>query len=153
MDRAEKAEALFLEGYNCSQSVALAFRDLVPVSKEHLAMLSAPFGGGMSRLREVCGAVSGMSIILGLLYGYDGPETGEKKAELYSLVQELSLSFEREHGSIVCRDLLGLGPGHSSPIPSQRNRTFYCARPCAGLIRSAASTLQRYINEHPVEYH
>jgi len=81
-ERRKIAEEAFKEGYNCSQSVAIAFADLVNISKEELLRLCAPFGGGMGRLREVCGAFSGSLVILGLIDGYATPETGDKKAEL-----------------------------------------------------------------------
>ncbi len=151
MDAGERAASLFREGYNCSQSVALAFCDAVPLDRDVLARLSSSFGGGIARLREVCGAVSGMSLILGLLYGYEGPETGEVKAEHYTRVQELSLAFEKQFGSLICRDLLGLGPGHSSPSPSPRTASFYETRPCARLISAAALMLEGYIATHPLE--
>ena len=140
----------FKQGYNCSQSVVLAFKDLVNINEKTLAKLASPFGGGMSRLREVCGAVSGINIIIGLLYGYDTNETGEVKAELYSRVQELAKTFEEKNGSIVCRELMHLDVKHDSPIPTPRTNDFYTKRPCLELIGYVAEILEEYINNHPV---
>lgn len=148
--RKELAIAYFKQGYNCSQSVVLAFKDLVNIDEKTLLKLASTFGGGMSRLREVCGAVSGMNIVLGLLYGYDAPETGEVKANLYSRVQELALKFEEKNDSIVCRELMHLETKHDSPIPTPRTNDFYTKRPCLNLIGYASEILEEYINTHPV---
>ena len=93
MTRKEAAMDYFRKGYNCSQSIVLAFEDLLPVDKKLLSRMSSSFGGGMGRLREVCGSVSGMFMVAGLLYGYDGPETGEIKADHYARIQELAHRF------------------------------------------------------------
>lgn len=150
MSRREAAMANFLKGYNCSQSIILAFEDMLPVDKELLSKLSSSFGGGMGRLREVCGSVSGMFMIVGLLYGYDGPETGEVKAEHYKRIQELAAKFEEKHGSIVCREMLGLTVRHDVPVPEARTEAYYKKRPCAEIIGDAAEILDEYIKEHPV---
>lgn len=149
MTRSERAKELFLQGYNCSQSVVLAFSDILPVCEDDLARMSSSFGGGMGRLREVCGAVSGMLMVAGLLYGYPGPETGEVKASHYSRVQELALTFEKEKGSLICRDLLGLSTKRDKPVPSARTADFYTSRPCGELIAYAAGLMDRYITENP----
>ena len=103
MTRRERAVSAFMQGYNCAQSIVLAFEDLLPVDESALSRLSSSFGGGMGRLREVCGAVSGMFMVAGLLYGYDGPEVGQVKAEHYAKIQELAHRFEEKHGSIRFR--------------------------------------------------
>ena len=149
MTRREAARANFLNGYNCSQSIILAFEDLLPMEKSQLLKISSPFGGGMGRLREVCGSVSGMFMIVGLLYGYDGPETGQKKPELYTRVQELAHRFEEKHGSIVCRELLGLSVRHDVPIPEARTKDYYRKRPCPEIIGDAAEILEAYIKNNP----
>ena len=107
MTRKEKAMNYFLEGYNCSQSVVLAFEDRLEMEPDQLARLSSAFGGGMGRLREVCGSVSGMFIVLGILYGYDDPKEFEGKKVLYERVQELAHRFEAVNGSIVYLHLYG----------------------------------------------
>ena len=113
--RRERAMALFEEGYNCAQSVFLAFSDLHGMDTHTAAVLSSSFGGGMGRLREVCGAVSGMFLTAGILYGYDDPGAREEKAVHYARIQELAKAFEEKNGSIVCRELLGLSVKREEP--------------------------------------
>lgn len=144
MERREIAEANFENGYNCSQAVVLAFSDMVNVEPEILAKLASSFGGGMGRLREVCGAVSGMFMVIGLLFGYEN-ETGEVKAEHYERVQELARQFEKETGSIVCRDLLGISVKKESPIPEERTPEYYKKRPCKELVGIATEILENFI--------
>lgn len=136
----------FLKGYNCTQSVVLAFSDLIDIDQDTLMKLSCSFGGGMGRLREVCGSVSGMFIVAGLLYGYSGPETGDVKKEHYARIQALAHSFEEKHGSIVCRELLGLGVKHDEPQPEARTLEYYKKRPCREIIGDAAEILAEFIN-------
>ncbi len=147
MTRREMAMANFMKGYNCSQSVVLAFADMLPVNESDLLKMASSFGGGMGRLREVCGSVSGMFIVIGLLYGYDGPETGQVKAEHYKRVQELAHRFEEKHGSIVCRELLGLNVKREAPTPEARTKEYYKKRPCPEIIGDAAEILEEYIKE------
>ena len=145
--RREKAMNYFTEGYNCAQAVALAFSDLLPLEPETLSRLACSFGGGMGRLREVCGSVSGMLLVLGLLYGYAGPEKGEVKAEQYARVQAVARRFEEREGSLLCRELLGLSGKHDEPTPAARTPGFYKERPCGQLIGDAAVILEAYIRE------
>lgn len=152
MTRREAAMANFLKGYNCSQSIVLAFEDLLPVDREQLSKLASSFGGGMGRLREVCGSVSGMFMIAGLLYGYDGPETAKVKADHYARIQELARRFEEKHGSIVCRELLGLSVRRESPTPEARTAEYYKKRPCAEIIGDAAEILERFLREQQHNY-
>ena len=152
MTRREAAMANFKNGYNCSQSIVLAFEDLLPVDGKQMLKLASSFGGGMGRLREVCGSVSGMFMIAGLLYGYDGPETGQVKADHYARIQELAHRFEEKHGSIVCREMLGLNVKHDVPVPEARTAEYYKKRPCAEIIGDAAEILEQYINEHPLNH-
>ena len=112
-ERSQRAKNLFLEGYNCAQSVFLAYRDLTPFDKQIAATVAAPFGGGMGRLREVCGAVSGMTMVAGFLYPNFDPKDSQSKKENYAAVQELAEKFRTENGSIVCR--FGLCPCFSRP--------------------------------------
>ena len=99
----------------------------------------------MGRLREVCGSVSGMFMVVGLLYGYDGPETGQVKADHYARIQELAHKFEEEHGSIICREMLGLSVKHDVPTPEARTDEYYKKRPCAEIIGDAAELLEEYL--------
>lgn len=131
MTRAERAEANFTAGYNCAQSVVLAFADLLDVDEETLKAVSAPFGGGMGRLREVCGAVSGMFMVAGLARKWDTLERGSKNA-LYALEREMAAMFaEQTGGSIVCRELLATRPHgdeHNSLKPKCRELVGIAAR-------------------------
>ena len=150
MTRRELAKENFMNGYNCSQALVLAFEDMVPIDRESLLKLASSFGGGMGRLREVCGSVSGMFMIAGLLYGYDGPETGQVKADHYARIQELARRFEETHGSIVCREMLGLSVKHDAPTPEARTNEYYKKRPCPDIVGDAAEILEKYIEENPV---
>lgn len=150
MTRGEKAEALFLEGYNCAQAVVIAFEDLHGLDRETAAKLSSSFGGGMARLREVCGSVSGMFMVAGLLYGYDNPKAKEEKAEHYARIQKLAAEFTAENGSIVCRELLGLTEKKQEPTPEARTEEYYKKRPCKELIGRAAEIMDNYIKEYPI---
>ena len=148
MTRREAAMANFMKGYNCSQSIVLAFSDMLDIDEKSLLKMSSSFGGGMGRLREVCGSVSGMFMVAGLLYGYDGPETGQVKADHYARIQELAHRFEEQHGSIVCRELLGLNVRHDVPVPEARTTEYYKKRPCSEIIGDAAEILEQFIKEN-----
>ncbi|MDO4940989.1 MAG: C-GCAxxG-C-C family protein [Erysipelotrichaceae bacterium] len=149
MSRGKLALQYFEEGYNCSQAVVLAFADLLDIDFKQAAKLASGFGGGMGRLREVCGAVSGMFMVVDMLYGYDSPDKGEKKKELYSRIQELGLQFEKDNGSLICREIMKLNVKHDDPTPTQRTPDFYQTRPCPNKIFYAANLLEEYINNHP----
>lgn len=150
MDHREKAGELFLNGSNCAQAVVVAFSDVTGLTPEFSARLASSFGGGMGRMREVCGAVSGMLMVLGLLYGYEDPgEKDRNKKAHYALVQQLAGQFREEVGSIVCREILKNPP--SDPNPSPRTAEYYAKRPCARMVMTAAGLLDRYIEAHPVE--
>lgn len=143
------ARELFLSGYNCSQSVSGAFCDLMDIDRDKLLRMAAPFGGGMGRMREVCGCVSGMYMVLGYLYGYDDPKVYDGKKELYGRVQELAEAFRTENGSIICRELLGAQGKDTSSVPGKRTEEYYKKRPCPELVAYTAELLARYIQEHP----
>ena len=146
MTRKEKAMAYFRQGYNCAQAVVLAFADLTDMDEATLSRMSCSFGGGMGRLREVCGTVTGMFLVTGLLRGYDGAETGEVKAAHYARIQALAKEFEKQNGSIVCRELLALRQKHrDDPTPEARTEAYYAGRPCVELVGSAAEILENYL--------
>lgn len=149
MTRGDKAKELFLEGYNCSQSVAGAFADEMGMDFKTVVKMVSSFGGGMGRLREVCGTVSGMFFVAGVLYGYDEPKDFEGKKELYARIQKLAGLFREKTGSIVCRELLGLEGKDSSPVPSPRTKEYYEKRPCPEMAKLAGDILEEYIKEHP----
>ena len=134
----ERAYELFLSGCNCAQAVLLAFAP------------DAGFGGGIGGMREVCGAVSGMLMAAGLLYGYT-PGDRAGKSEHYARVRELSERYREENGSIICRELLGLAGQTAGQQPSERTAEYYKKRPCPELCRMAASILDDYIAAHPIE--
>lgn len=148
MSRKETAMENFKKGYNCAQSLVLAFDDILPVDEKLLSKMTSSFGGGMGRLREVCGSVSGMFMVAGLVFGYDEPETGQVKADHYARIQELARRFEEKHCSIVCRELLGLNVHHDVPVPEARTAEYYKKRPCAEIIGDAAEILEQYIKEN-----
>lgn len=149
-ERAERARKNFLDGYNCAQSVVMAYVDVFEqagIDPEVAARLSSPFGGGMARMREVCGCVSGSLMIMGLVEGYSDPKAYAAKKRLYEQVQEVAGRYRDENGSIVCRELLGLGKGADVPTPERRTQTYYRKRPCADLCASAARIMAEYLNE------
>ena len=143
--RADRAEALFRQGYNCSQSVFAAFADVVGMSVEEAAQLASPFGAGFGKLREVCGAVSGMTMLAGKLKGYSDPEAREEKVELSKLIQKMCAEFEEKEGSIICRELLSLEKGEDLGEPAVRTEEYYRSRPCVGACRTAAEIAEKYL--------
>ena len=149
MDHGIKAAELFLEGYNCAQAVAVAFCDVTGLEEKTAARMVSGFGGGMGRLREVCGAVSGMFFVLSYLYGYDDPKADEEKKQLYTDVQGLAAKFQQQCSSILCRDLLDNPP--SDPNPSPRTAQYYKDRPCARFVMTAAELMDAFLAEHPLE--
>ena len=149
MDHSIKAEELFIGGCNCAQAVVLAFSDLTGLDKTTSMKLASSFGGGIGRLREVCGAVSGMFMVLGMLYGYDENDTDVQKKQLYKDVQALAVKFREECGSIICREILKNPP--SDPNPTPRTAEFYAQRPCARMVMTAAKLMDAFIAEHPIE--
>ena len=147
MTRKEQAINYFKEGFNCTQAVVLAFKDILTIDANELCKIASPFGGGISRMRETCGAVSGMVLVLGNLIGYNTPETGEKKHELYKNTQELLKIFENRYGSLTCRVLLNLATQHDDPKPSPRDHSFFSKRPCPELIGGAAEILEQFLKD------
>ena len=147
MERHIRAGELFLSGYNCAQSVAMAYADLLGMDVKAAARLASPFGAGMGRMREVCGAVSGMLMVLGTLYGYDVLDD-EIKKNLYEQVQGLAGAFREKVGTIYCREILD-NPS-SDPAPSERTAAYYAERPCVRMVMIAAGLMEAFINSHPV---
>ena len=147
-DYSEIAAHNFLTGYNCAQSVFLTFADRYNINPETALKLSSSFGGGMGRLREVCGAVSAMFMIAGLEKGYIAPAAMAAKTQHYKLIQELANEFKSEFDTIICRELLGLPPGADEPEPSERTEEYYHSRPCEKFIRYAAKIIEtKLLNE------
>lgn len=148
-DHAQKAKALFLSGYNCAQSLLAAFCDLTGLTEEQAMKMASSMGGGMGRLREVCGGCTSAFLVLGLLYGYEGTGADGGKAAHYALIQDFAHRFEAAHGSYLCRDLLaGMHiPPSTDPVPEERTPEYYQHRYCARYIEWAARTLDSLIAE------
>ena len=139
----DKAAKNFKLGYNCAQSVFLAFANELGFDDETALKLSSSFGGGMGRLREVCGAVSSMFAVAGLKKGYVSPNDDEIKAKHYELIQSLAEEFKAKFGTFICRELLELPEGKDSPIPSKRTEEYYQTRPCEAFVRYAAEIIEK----------
>ena len=140
MEYAKRAKELFLNGYNCAQAVAAAFSEAYDIDPALAARMTAALGGGLARQREVCGAVLGMGVVLGLAAGEYVPGDHEAKKCLYQRTQQLSAKFREENGSIICRELLGGVPQGGEP--SERTESYYKKRPCAELVAFAAELLE-----------
>ena len=150
-ERSQTAQENFLKGYNCSQSILMAFSDLLPLEPAMLEKLGSSFGGGMGRLREVCGSVSGIFMVFGMLYGYEGPQKGPEKMQHYTHIQALAEEFKAKFGSIVCRELLNKPQSAENPKPDERTDEYYKKRPCKELIGAAAEILSMHINKFTEE--
>ncbi len=148
MNEKERAVELFKEGYNCSQSVFVAFCHRFGIDEETAKKISAGLGGGLGRMREVCGAVSGAAMVIGsICAGVDG-EDSESKQKNYELVREFADRFKKENGSIICRELLGLDiEMEKSAQPEKRTAEYYKKRPCVELVECAAEILEEMIKE------
>jgi len=143
--RAEKAVALFTSGCNCSQAVVVAYCDVFGLDEKVAMKISCGLGGGLGRLREACGAVSGMALLAGLKYGSDNPQDLAAKKKTYDVVQQMANAFREQHGSIVCRQLLGLDQPENDPTPSERTAAYYRKRPCAVYVADAAAIVERFL--------
>ena len=150
MTRGEKAKALFEEGYNCCQAVVLSYSDILGIEEKTLSLLASGFGGDMGRMREVCGAVSGMFMVADILNGYSSPTDNEKKKATYAMIQSLAEGFRKENGSIICRELLGLKAPEGTHVPEKRTEEYYKKRPCGELCRIAADILDKYLKENGI---
>ena len=149
-ERVERAQAYFKAGYNCAQAVVMAFDDVMQMSPDELARLAAPFGGGMGRMREVCGTVSGMTFLAGAIKPSTNPSNLEERKENYALVQLFADKFREENGDIVCRRLLGLEPiaeRAETAMPSERTPEYYRKRPCSEYVGCAARIVAEYLTK------
>ena len=148
----DRASELFLQGYNCSQSVFAAFSHRFGVDEETALKISAGLGGGVGRLREVCGAVSGSAMVIGSIVSATKGDDNESKKRNYELVREFADRFTAIHKSIVCRDLLRLGvKAEESAAPDSRTAEYYKNRPCLKVVEDAAEILMQLIEEHSDE--
>lgn len=147
-ERVERARNFFTAGYNCAQAVAMAFDDVMEMDVTTVARIAAPFGGGMGRMREVCGAVSGMTLVAGSICPSVDPKNMEERKANYALVQNFAAQFRAENGDIVCRRLLGLEPAvesAESAMPSERTAEYYRKRPCVEYVATAARIVAEHI--------
>ena len=147
--RVSLAQDYFREGYNCSQAVVLAFQDILGADRELLERMSIGFGGGLGRMREVCGTVSAMAFVAGSLEPAEDEDIRQRKAGVYTVVQALAQRFREENGSIICRDLMGLRAGaKQDPVPEARTAEYYKARPCVELVGCSARIIAEYLNQY-----
>lgn len=147
MTKREIGENYFKQGYNCAQAVALAFSEELEMNETTIAKTISGFGGGFGRMREVCGAVSGMVFVLGALEGSFDPNDNDSKMEIYQKVQALMNKFKEQNGTYICRELLALPEGNSEPTPEKRTEAYYKKRPCASLVGDACEILANYLNK------
>ena len=145
--RSEKAKELFKQGYNCSQAVLGVFCEELGMDFDTAMRISSSFGGGMGRMREVCGTVSGMFMAAGLMYGPSDNNNPTAKGEHYKRIQELAKRFKDMNGSIICRELLQGVETSTSPIPSERTETYYKKRPCVDMVGDAVEIFEKYLAE------
>ena len=145
----QKAEELFMKGYNCCQSVFAAFAPRFGMTEEAALKLSCSLGGGIGRMREVCGAVSGMSLLVSLCNGNTDPDNSDAKEENYRTVRMLADIFRKKHGTIICRELLGLAEAEKQARPEARTAAYYNSRPCPHLVKNAAVIMEHYLDYYP----
>lgn len=142
ISRTERAVETFKEGYNCAQAVFATYADCFGMERETALKMSGAMGAGVGRMREVCGAVSSMALLAGLKEGNADPQDEAAKEHIYALVRRMSARFKEEHGTIICRELLGLDSAEESAKPSVRTPEFYETRPCAKIIACAAQIIE-----------
>ena len=149
IDHGERAKALFLEGYNCAQAVLCAFTDVTGLDMDTSARLASSFGGGLARLREVCGTVSAAAMVLGMARGYADPKDPQAKKAHYERVRDFAARFREAEGSIVCRELLARAKVNPAPggDPAARTAEYYQKRPCPELARQAAHIVDMMLEE------
>ena len=151
-ERVARAVDNFMQGYGCCQSVVAAFADLYGMDEIMAKRIAAGFGGGVGRLRMMCGAVSGIVMLVGLDCGQTEGSDREGKSACYKVVQELLAHSQAENGSLICAEILGL-KGHekaqSSYVASARTAEYYKVRPCAAKVESAARIFADYLRGKP----
>ena len=149
--RVNEAVRLFKEGYNCSQSVFATYADLFGIDRETALKISCGFGGGFGRMREVCGTVSGMTLLAGMANGNPDNKNQQAKKENYDLVRYMAEEFKKQNGSIVCHELLGLTKPETSSTPEARTPQYYKKRPCADLVAMAAQIVEDTLFKDQIE--
>jgi len=145
-ERADRARALFLNGYNCSQAVVGAFSDLFGMEPETAMRFAEGLGGGIGRMRLTCGAVSAMALLAGLKVSTGKPGDLETRKEVYAKVREMAAAFQEKNGSITCSDLLGAArPKDDSAKPQERTAQYYQKRPCPDCVQDCAEIVEMYL--------
>lgn len=150
MTHADKALNIFKQGYNCAQSVFAAFSDITGIPYPLSLKLAQGLGGGVARMREVCGTVTGAALVIGCLYGTDEADQ-QKKQLIYERVREIAEKYKSHTGSIICREVLGEAKTNVYLPPEVRSDEYYQKRPCARLVYLTASILEDYIQNHAIE--
>lgn len=149
MNEKERAVELFKEGFNCSQAVFTAFAHRFDIDEDTAKKISSGLGGGVGRMREVCGAVSGAAMVIGSVCSATDGKDSDSKQKNYELVREFADRFTYENGSVVCRELLGLDVKmEKSAQPEKRTAEYYKKRPCVELVECAAKILEDLIEEN-----
>lgn len=147
MKHSEKAVELFAQGYNCAQALFAAFCDVTGMDEETALKISSSFGAGMGRMREVCGAVSGMFMAAGLIWA-STDSSAEAKKNHYELIQKMAEKFkEKNNGTIICRELLAGIKTDTKPVPDERNEQYYKVRPCVKFVVDASDILDEMLEE------
>lgn len=147
VSRIEQAVSTFEEGYTCAQSVFATYADLFGMDRQTALKLSSPMGGGIGRMREVCGVVSSMALLAGLKEGNTDPANEEGKERIYLLVRQMAEKFKEKHGTIICRELLGIDGMEESARPSERTEEYYKSRPCSQLVATASRIIEEILLE------
>jgi len=147
MTHKDKACKLFLDGCNCAQAVFTAFSDVTGIDEKTSLKLSSSFGGGIGRLREVCGACSGMFMVAGVLYGPTDNATKEERGKHYAQIQEMAEMFKEKNGSIICREILQNRSLSKGTTPTERTDDFYKSRPCLKCVADAAEIMENILNK------
>lgn len=141
--RVKYAVNLFERGYNCAQSVFAAYAELFGMDMQTALKMSSAMGGGVGRMREICGTVSAMALLAGLKEGNDDPDNEAAKEHIYALVRKMSAQFKDKQGTLICRELLGIEGMEESAKPSIRTPEFYASRPCGRIIACAAEIIEK----------
>ena len=145
--RVSQAVETFESGYTCAQAVFVTYAGLFGMDRETALKLASPMGGGVGRMREICGVVSAMALLAGLKEGNTDPENEEGKERIYLLVREMADQFKEKNGSIICRELLGITQREESAKPAPRTKEYYASRPCSALVASAAEIIEEMLLE------
>ena len=146
MKRIEIAREYFLKGYNCCQSVVVSFKEDLPFTEQFLLNLAGPFGAGVGRTRNICGAVSGMGIIIGLFSKNDSTDIKQEKDNTYILMQNLMAQFQSQNNTLICKELLeGVENATLTPVSADRTAEYYKERPCLKFVEDGVKIVEKYL--------